>query len=513
MKKKKEGLLFGAFLLLLSNVFSRGLGFFYRVMLVRILGAEGVGLVEMFSPVFSFLLVLAGWGVALAMSKSIAEHSATGRSGEAHGFFRAGLLLLTCSGLLVTVLAFLFLPLIIRYFVADARVSLALQYILPAVFIISVASAYRGAFQGMRQVSAIGVSQSVEQAVRVAAGLLLAFQFIQFGLERAITAVSIATLLGESAGFLYILRLWRKRESGFLAEEAPAQKIGFYAKKLLSYGTSVTFTRLAVSATSMLQALLIPLSLRRAGFDARTATEIYGSFSGVALALFHLPGIFTATLAVSVMPAIAENAEARRGKLIHHRIGNSLQATSVFTLPGMALLYLFAAPLCQWIFHNSIAAAPLRILALGGTFFYLQAIILSILQGLGEVKAILLNSLVSGIALLTGIFFLTSKPSLGITGAAWTAVFCYLLGFLLNFLRLYRVTGVRLAYDNIFLKPALAALLASGAVILARIFGGPATEEVLPTLLLMLLFAALYFTALVLCGGLSIGVWRRIIKR
>ncbi|MCL2817619.1 MAG: oligosaccharide flippase family protein, partial [Clostridiales bacterium] len=377
-KNKREGLLLGAFLLLVSNVFVKGLGFFYRVLLVRILGAEGVGLVEIFSPVFSFLLVLAGWGISMAMSKSVAEHSAASRFGEARGFFRAGLLLLICFGVFVTVGAFLLLPLIIKYFVADGRVHLALRYILPAVLIISVASAYRAAFQGTRQVSAIGASQSIEQVVRVTVGLFLAARFMQFGLERAITAVSLATLLGESAGFFYIVRLWRKRENSVLVNEPPSHNLAYYAKKLLSYGTLVTFTRLAVSATSMLHALLVPLSLRRAGFDARTAIEIYGSFSGVALALFHLPGIFTAALAVSVMPAIAENAEARRGKLMHQRVGHALQATSVFTLPGMALLYLFAAPLCQWIFHNSHAIAPLRIIALGGTLFYLQATILSV---------------------------------------------------------------------------------------------------------------------------------------
>ena len=56
---EKTGLFWGTILLLGSNIIVKGLGFFYRVILVRLLGVEGVGLIEMAAPIYSFLLVLA----------------------------------------------------------------------------------------------------------------------------------------------------------------------------------------------------------------------------------------------------------------------------------------------------------------------------------------------------------------------------------------------------------------------------------------------------------------------
>ena len=45
---KAQGLFLGTLLLLISNIIVKGLGFFYRVALVRLLGAEGIGLVVRF---------------------------------------------------------------------------------------------------------------------------------------------------------------------------------------------------------------------------------------------------------------------------------------------------------------------------------------------------------------------------------------------------------------------------------------------------------------------------------
>ena len=69
---KKTGLFWGTVFLLASNIITKGLGFFYRVVLVRILGTEGVGLIEMVTPIFAFLLVVSGLGIQTALSQKIA---------------------------------------------------------------------------------------------------------------------------------------------------------------------------------------------------------------------------------------------------------------------------------------------------------------------------------------------------------------------------------------------------------------------------------------------------------
>lgn len=456
---KQQGLFLGTVLLLISNIIVKGLGFFYRVVLVRMLGAEGVGLVEMVTPLFSFLLVLAGCGVQPALSQLIAGRGQARRN----EYFRAALLLLLISGSLVTLAAYICSPLLIRYFVSDARIALCFHAILPAIFIISIASAWRGCFQGMRQVAAIGMSQNIEQAVRVAIGIWLTGRLLASGLETAVAAVSVATVCGELAGFLYLV--WRmRREAAPQLRAARLPKRDFFAasRDLLAYGLPMTGGRLAASAILMLQAFLIPYCLGLAGWDTRAATEIYGRFSGVALSLLHLPGVFTAALSVSVLPAVAESmSSAQSGRLLlQKRINGAMRATVAFTLPGMLVLYLCSDALCVSLFDNAPAAVIVRWLAAGGIFLYMQTTLASVLQGLGAVRLLLLNNILSGLIMLLGIYWLAARPELGILGAALAMDISWLAGFLLNLIACHRITRLRLDWGNIAGRPLLAAALA-----------------------------------------------------
>jgi len=52
-----------AAILLICNFISRCLGFVYKILLVRLLGPEGIGITELVSPVYSLALVAASLGV------------------------------------------------------------------------------------------------------------------------------------------------------------------------------------------------------------------------------------------------------------------------------------------------------------------------------------------------------------------------------------------------------------------------------------------------------------------
>ncbi len=500
---KKQSLFRGTVLLLISNIFVKGLGFAYRVALVRLLTTEGMGLVEMVSPLFSFLLVLAGCGVQTA----IAQFSAAGK-GQAYTYFRAGLLMLACTGLLITGCAYLLAPLLVAYLAPDPRILLCFQAVLPAVLIISVASAFRGLFQGRRIISAIGMSQNIEQVARVLAGLWLTLKLLPLGLESAVSAVTLATVVGEGAGFAYLLLTWQRLKR----QEPPPpgqnwRELLRPARELLGYGLPLTAGRLATSAIMMLQAFLIPFCLQQAGWEMRAATEIYGRFSGVALSLLHLPGVFTAALSVSVLPTVAESLRLQeQGRpLLKKRITEALYATIVFTLPGMLILFTEAGGLCTLIFDNAPAAPILRVLTVGGCFLYLQITLTGILQGLGRVRELLFNNIAAGLIMLAAIWLLTPLPNLGILGAAVAADLAWLAGFLLNLQSLNKAGRQALPWKRLLGRPLPAA---AGAALAA--WALPISGLVSPALTItaalqrMAAMAAVYFLILWLNGGLKL---------
>ena len=271
-------------------------------------------------------------------------------------------------------------------------------------------------------------------------------------------------------------------------------------------GLPLTGSRLVTSGIMMLQAILIPLCLKMSGWDIRAATEIYGRFSGVALALLHLPGVFTAALSVSVLPAVAESMtyDISGRRLLNKRVNDSMQASSSFTLLGMLILFIFAEPLCTLIFDNQPAASLLQLLTIGGMFMYLQTTLTSVLQGLGEVKTLLINNIISGVILILGIVLLTPLPSLGINGTVIAVNLCWISGFVLNLVSFYRKTQVKLDWQNIAFRPLVAAAITALAYYSQKFFWPQMlVNQSISTLLVEALgVAVVYLLSLYLQGGL-----------
>lgn len=507
---KKEGLLYGALVLLVANFLMKILGFLYRVILVRILGTEGIGLIEMVMPVYTFVLVITTWGIPLAMSRMVAEETAKQNHANVKKIFRLTLTLLTVSGILCTGLVYLALPGIVSRLFADQRIFFCLVTMIPAVFIIAICSVFRAYFQGLKQVSVIGFSQVLEQTIRVTAGIFLALKLKKYGLEVAIVAVALATVMGECAGLFFMIYRYRRRP--LVTPTGPAAKsIPVILKELFSFGTPVTLTRLLASLLLTLQATLIPKSLVLAGYDLRTSTELYGRFSGVALSLLHLPGILTMTMAVSILPAIAELANQTGSKLLNHRISESLQISTVFAVPCMIILFQYAPELCGLIFHAPEAGEPLRILAIGGVFLYFQQTLTSILQGMGQVRTLFLNMLFSGSCLVAGILLLTPLPNLGINGAALALATSYFVNSSLNFFCLLKSARLALSLSNIIFKPAAAGLISFYFLGLLERYLRPVTPDTVSLILSTVLPATcLYFLLLLVTGGLNLTVLKRM---
>lgn len=70
---KKGSFIKGAAILTAAGLTARVMGFGYRVILTRIIGAEGMGLYQMAYPIYTVLLVISRSGIPVALAKLIAD--------------------------------------------------------------------------------------------------------------------------------------------------------------------------------------------------------------------------------------------------------------------------------------------------------------------------------------------------------------------------------------------------------------------------------------------------------
>ena len=450
----KTSLIWGTFCLLLANVLSRALGFVYRIFLVRMIGSEGIGLTEMVSPIYSFCLVAASVGLPLAMSRLIAEELGRRKYDNLERIWRLTLRSVSIWSAIVSLLVFILAPWLIGNFASDERILTAFRAITPAIFIVSVCSCYRGYFQATKQIATIGFSQNIEQITRVILGLGLSYWLIPYGLKTVIVGLSIATVLGELCGLVCIV--YRQKRQKSLKTSKPTLSRRVIGKYLLMVGIPLTGQRLLTSLIMMLQAFIIPQLLLKHGMSTTDATAAYGNFSGVAMTLLHLPGIFTSTMSTALLPAIAE--AINRPALLTDRINQSLQINSCIGMPTAYLLFFYAEDLCSALFHTPDAAPCLQALAVGAWFIYTQGIVTGIQHGLGTLKQLLLNLCIAGAIFLATLWVLI--PEYGIMGAAIACIIFAAVNCCLAFFQFQIGFKIHIDYIHIVFKPLLATIAA-----------------------------------------------------
>lgn len=501
---KSPSFFWSAAILLVCNFISRVLGFVYKIILVRLIGTAGIGITEMAGPMYSFALVAASLGIPMALSRQLSLEIGKRRWRNLARLQNTALALLLLLGTAAALVCGIFAPGLATRFGSAAGAEY-LQTLAPAVLIVTVCSGFRAYFQSSKQIGVIGLSQNIEQLVRVAAGSFLVWLALPLGLTAAVKAVAWATVLGELCGLLFILRAYLKQRPQ--NSEPPNLSRAGIVLRLFAFGAPVTAQRLLMSGILMAQAILIPLALQRGGLSAAAATDAYGNFSGVAMSLIHLPGIFTATLATALLPSIAES-DGNRARL-NSRINQSLHMTCVVALPFMLLFYEFAEELCRWLFKAPGAAASLRVLALAAVFIYAQTALTSILQGLGKLRALFVSLGASGLLFLAVIWQLT--PRFALTGAALAELTFAAAACLIDFLFLRHFTSLSLDLPNIAAKPLLAAGLAAlGAKTAEKLLSAAGSQ---PTdwqrfIVMSAAGGLLYLAALLLLGSLP-RVFRR----
>ena len=215
---KNHNFLQGAFILTLAGFIVKLLGAFYRLPLARIIEDEGMGLYQMAYPIYITLLSISTAGIPTAISKMVAEKRAIGKYRESHRVFKVSLIILTIIGLVFTVLLLTISEYLANRILANPKAYYPLISIAPAIFFVSIMSAFRGFFQGMQTMTPSAISQVAEQLGRVAAVFPLVYLLLPRGVEFAAAGAAFGPVVGAVAGLLVLLIIYKRQRKDILLE-------------------------------------------------------------------------------------------------------------------------------------------------------------------------------------------------------------------------------------------------------------------------------------------------------
>ena len=456
MKLDRTSMLYGTLVLTFTSIVSQFLGFIYRILLSRLIGAEVLGLYQLLMPVFSVLLSLTAVGLTAAVSNLSAQYHAMGRPAVIRQVLRRCLLcFLLCFAAVAAAVIFFYDPISV-YLLGDARTQLGLLLLLPCVLLTGVENLHKHVFYGTGNIRPPAAVELCEQFIRTGAVLGLLVCFLPQNPERTVGLIVLGMIACEvfSAATLFFLTRRRLGRAGQVGREP---RLG---RRIASVALPIGLTSLLGNLMGAATSVLIPQRLVHAGAPVSQAMEAFGVMCGMTLPMLGLPTAFIGALGLTLVPRLAEGAALGRPELVRRRLDRALLATSVLILPAMALLAAAGPDLGAALFGEPAAGRYILPLAAGVALSCYQSVLASALNGLGRPQAAARNAILSGAAELAAVWVLMGLPGLGLGGYAAGFVLSAALGLALNWLAVRRACGLRPRLFQGLVAPGLAALLA-----------------------------------------------------
>ncbi|WP_081949595.1 stage V sporulation protein B [Paenibacillus durus] len=478
-KPKRQSFIYGTLILLTAGIVNRMLGFIPRIILPRVIGAEGVGLYQLGYPFFLVLVTVIAGGIPLAVAKMVAEAEGRNQPEQSRRILRTALALSVFLGILFTGIALAGASWVSTSILTDSRVYYTFIAMTPMLSIVAVSAVYRGYFQGLQNMIPSALSSVVETVTRIIFMLWFSWLLLPKGISFAAAGAMLGVTVGEITGMLVLLikyHFGEKKDNPQLdqqksasvetgekrPEEGNAAHSGGLLRRLLGISVPVTAGRLVGSFSYLLESIITARSLAMAGIATSLATAQYGSLQGMVIPLLLLPGALTSALAVSLVPSLSEASARQDLKAIHKRIHQALRLAMVTGAPFTVIMYVLASPLCSLLYGSADTAPMLRMMAPFALFLYVQAPLQAVLQAMERPGTALFNTLVGAIVKILLILLLASRPEYGINGALIAIIVNSILVTLQHGFSVVRLISLRVKLSDLLKTGAAMLIMGAG---------------------------------------------------
>lgn len=471
---KGESLMKGTFILTIAGIVVKVIGSLNWIFVSRVLGGEGIGLYQMAFPIYFFALSVSTAGIPTAISIITAERVALKDIFGARRVFKISMILMLVTGILLTLLTYYGAEWLIDWrFIRDSRAYYSVLSLAPAIFVVTILASSRGYLQGWQRMTPTAVSQIVEQIFRVITMILFANLFLPMGLEYAAAGASLGAFAGAVAGLIVLVWYHWKLDRDIIREFSPEElqprpdefetSSGKIISRMFKLALPISAASIMLPVVSNLDLAIVPQRLEVAGYTVEQATELFGYLTGMAVPLVNLATIFTASLAVSIVPALAEAKALRDEKGIYEKTAASVRISNFVCFPAFIVVLVLATPISSLIYNAPGAGPAVWTSAFSIVLLGIHQVSTGVLQGLGYTTIPMVNMIIAAVAKVVLNWILTAKPELGIMGAAWATAADIGIAAVINMYFIYKFIGYSMELSP-FVKAILSSVVMAGAV-------------------------------------------------
>ncbi|MBP3697781.1 MAG: polysaccharide biosynthesis protein [Clostridia bacterium] len=520
--EKKQSVLNGAMVLMVGVLLVKLIGVLFKIPLTDIIGSVGRGYFssayEVYTPIFAISMA----GLPVAVSRMVAENVALNKFREARQVFKVSQRIFIIVGLAGTgVLLLAAYPYTHLVPGVSSKSLPAVLCVAPSIFFCCYMSAYRGYYEGLRNMTPTAISQVVEALGKLLIGLALAKVIFSTGMSQyeansVVFGTKVASqteaqsiisplaaagaVLGVTCGSIlsnvFLIVYYKIKGDGFtrvqLANSPRSADGSVLAKNMIKLAIPLVISALILNITNLIDTITIQARLAAAidgdfetvfkmhevamtravnssRLDISNHTDVvkylWGAY-GAALDFRNLVPQITVQLGVSALPALAAAWAVKDNKSITSTIETVIRIGMLIALPagiGMASL---AEPILTVIYGTgefsdaiSVVVPIMTAYGLATCIMAVSTPIVNMLQAIGRPDIPVKSVIVGAICKLVCNFILVGIPEVNVYGAVAGTILFYVVIVSINLISLIRVAKVRINWVSVFFKPLFCASL------------------------------------------------------
>lgn len=353
--------MFGAIILMISNIAVKVIGAFLRIPLTNIIGVEGMAYYNAAYSIYVSFYMISTAGIPVAVSRMIAVANSKNNHKEIKRIFDVAFALFFVIGLLGTAAMMIGA----QQFAESAKMPdafFAMLAIAPTIFFICLSSAYRGYFQGLQNMVPTAVSQVIESVAKLGIGIIAAFYFTSKGYPKhevaayVILGVTIGVLLGVVYGAVVkaMYNSSKDNMNALLNCNEPVRSKKSILKELVIIAIPITLASSIMGLTNLIDTMLFANGLQSTGLTEKVATSYYGAYTSMVYPLFNLVPPFIFTFGISAIPAISSAIAVGNRTKASKDIESAFRNCAIIAIPCAIGLGTLSKRVISFLFNNEI---------------------------------------------------------------------------------------------------------------------------------------------------------------
>ena len=424
--------------------------------------------------IYSYILNVFTAGFPFAISTLVARYTVSGDSIALKTIKKISLAAMLITGTAGMLLMILFSGMLANLIAPGEDVTImatVLRILAAAIFFVPLLSAFRGFYQGRREMQEYAFSQAFEQLFRVAFLLSTAYLAVYvMGKERkiALYLAVMSTSIAAIAGLLQIFVFDRKKYPEIL-KEAEVQTTATQPQSVLIgefISLAVPYLLVAVLgyADDIFNSVILPLGLRMHGYSQQEMNVILSAFNYVGTKLTAIPMILAPGFTSALIPHIATSMAEKDSRKVASNIYDCLDTVLFVGLPVAFCIFLYAEDAYQILFYtNDVAASSgvIRWIWFEGFMGTIAPIVTNIMMTLGLRKDVLKRLAVT--LLIKAVIMVPLIMWIGYPGTILATVLAYGYLVIFNLRQISRTFGISFRKVGvILLRTAIATAVMTG---------------------------------------------------